>query len=87
MNDDAQMVDVAEAARLVACHPVTIRRAIARGELPALKIGSRYRVRLADLRPEILGTLPAERAPREPGGKLSRIAVGIARKGGHSGRA
>ncbi len=79
-----RLLSIQEAAELVACHPATLRRAIARGELAALKVGSRYRVRLADLQPEVLGSRPEARAPREPSGRLSRIAAEIARTGGRS---
>lgn len=82
-----QMVTVEEAARITSCHPVTIRRMIQRGELPALRVGRRYRVRLSDLEPEVLGSRPAAAARREPSGSLSRIAAEIARSGGRNARA
>ena len=39
------------AARLVHCHPATVRRAIERGDLEATRLGPRgaYRIRLDDL--------------------------------------
>ena len=80
MSED-RLLSIQDAAELVACHPATLRRAIARGELPALRIGSRYRVRLSDLQPEVLGAHPAAPAPRAPAGKLSRLAAEIARTG------
>lgn len=80
MSED-RLLSIQDAAELVACHPATLRRAIARGELPALRIGSRYRVRLSDLQPEVLGAHPAAPAPRAPAGKLSRLAAEIAQRG------
>ena len=87
MTTTEQMVTVEEAARITACHPVTIRRMIQRGELPALRVGRQYRVRLSDLQPEVLGSRPVAAAPREPAGRLSKIAAEIARTGGRNARA
>jgi excisionase family DNA binding protein len=38
-----------ELAALLRVHVLTIRRMIARGELPVLKVGRRYRIRGADI--------------------------------------
>jgi excisionase family DNA binding protein len=49
-NDDAmQSVSVSEAARRLDVHRTTIARLILRGELPAIRVGARDRVRVADL--------------------------------------
>lgn len=84
-SHDQQMVTVDEAARIIACHPVTLRRMIQRGDLPALRVGRQYRVRLSDLQPEVLGSPREASAPRQPAGKLSRIAAEIARTGARNG--
>ena len=46
---DALSLSLAEAARLVGCHPITLRRAIARGELSYLRLFGRIRVLPEDL--------------------------------------
>lgn len=43
------LVTVREAADRLAVHRVTVRRMILRGELQALRIGGRYRVRLPEV--------------------------------------
>jgi excisionase family DNA binding protein len=45
-------VSVTEAARILACHPVTVRRQIAAGEIPARRIGRNYRIPYESLAPE-----------------------------------
>lgn len=82
-----EMWTVKQAAQVMGCHEATIRRMIGRGQLPATKIGSTYRIRPSDLEPT---TVPApERkaaTPREPVGRFSRLVRGLAGTGGHSDR-
>lgn len=40
---------LAEAARLLSCHPETLRRAIKEGALQAAKLGREYRISRSDL--------------------------------------
>lgn len=42
---DDTALDVHEAAVLLRVHPMTIRRLIQRGQLPAAKVGARYRIK------------------------------------------
>lgn len=46
------LLSVAKAAEILAVHPATIRRMIARGELRAKRVGRVWRVDPADLKPE-----------------------------------
>lgn len=48
----AALISVTQAAQILAVHPATIRRMIARGELPAKRVGRVWRVDPADLQPE-----------------------------------
>jgi excisionase family DNA binding protein len=43
------MVGTSEAARRLGCSPDTVLRMAQRGELPAVKVGKRYKFRPADL--------------------------------------
>lgn len=45
----SELLTVAEVARECKVHPVTVRRLIARGSLPAVRIGRSVRVRREDL--------------------------------------
>jgi len=45
----SSILDVAEAADRLRVHPVTIRRLVQRGELPAARIGDMLRIREEDL--------------------------------------
>jgi excisionase family DNA binding protein len=45
----SSVLDVAEAADRLRVHPVTIRRLVQRGELPAARIGDMLRIREEDL--------------------------------------
>lgn len=60
--DERQLMHVKEAADAIDVSPTTIRRAIATGELRALRVGSngRYRIRPADLEAYLT---PAEPRP------------------------
>jgi len=44
-----RILDVAEAAEYLRIHPVTVRRLVQRGELPAAKVGDMLRIREEDL--------------------------------------
>jgi excisionase family DNA binding protein len=44
-----RIMDVAEAAEYLRIHPVTVRRLVQRGELPAAKVGDMLRIREEDL--------------------------------------
>jgi excisionase family DNA binding protein len=50
-SQDAGMttLSIAEAGRLIGVHRTTIARAVARGDLDAVRVGKRARVRLADI--------------------------------------
>jgi len=80
------MLTINEAAEVANCHPATIRRMIARGELPALKLGSRYRVRMDDLTPTVVNVPAASAQPRRKAGSFARLADEIVREGGRSAR-
>jgi excisionase family DNA binding protein len=49
VKPEAQMLDVAEAAKLLGLSPKSVIKAARAGELPARKIGSRYRFSRAAL--------------------------------------
>jgi excisionase family DNA binding protein len=55
-------LDLMEAARVVGCHPVTLRRAIARGELSYFRLFGRIRILSEDLDAFVARTY--QRAPR-----------------------
>ena len=46
---EKQVYTLKEAAELLTCHPETLRRAIKRGALKAVKIGRDYRISRAEL--------------------------------------
>lgn len=48
MGDD-EILTIEEAARLLKVHPVTVKRWLAQGELPAIRIGRVVRIRKQDL--------------------------------------
>lgn len=81
------MWTVKQAAEVMGCHAATIRRMIQRGELPATKIGSTYRIRPGDLEPTAMPkqerTAPT---PREPAGRFARLARELSGIGGRSDR-
>ena len=53
-----ELLTVAQAAEQLGCRPATVRRMIARGELPVMRINQRFqRVRAADLEGLILARL------------------------------
>lgn len=56
-------VSVPEAARLLVCHPVTIRRAISSGALPAIRVGRNWRIPFEAIRPD--SALVRERVEEE----------------------
>lgn len=82
------MWTVKQAAQVMGCHEATIRRMIQRGELPAVKVGSRYRVRPSDLEPSNFGAPPTtkQRVEREPVGRFARLVRELSGTGGHSDR-
>ena len=43
------LMTVAEAAGYLRCHPQTVRGYIKSGQLPAIKMGMTYRIKLADI--------------------------------------
>lgn len=45
-------VSVSEAARLLVCHPVTVRRAISSGDLPAIRVGRNWRIPFKAISPD-----------------------------------
>ena len=57
------LLTIDETAELLRVHPVTIRRMVRRGDIPALKIGKVYRIDATDLKPR-LAPKP-QRAPRK----------------------
>ena len=54
-----------EVGQILACHPSTVTRLIGAGELPAIRIGKRFRVWSGDL-------APARLAPLEKGERIAR---------------
>lgn len=84
----SEMWTVKQAADVMGCHEATIRRMIQRGDLPATRVGSRWRVRPSDLEPTTIEK--AESAPakkREPAGLFARLARELSGTGGRSDRA
>ena len=70
------LISVTQAANMSNVHPATIRRMIARGELPAVRIGRVWRVNPSDLQPErreVPGT-PTIKGARVVTGRLSQLA-------------
>lgn len=52
-DDKARLyVSVADAARILYCHPVTVRRQIAAGAIPAIRVGRTWRIPEEALSPE-----------------------------------
>lgn len=67
------MLTVDEAAERLRCHPATIRRMIARGELEHVKVGRVYRIPDDAIRTRRAPTpAPAERSIT---GKLARLVL------------
>lgn len=62
-----KMVSLADAADVVGVHPVTLRRLIHKGEIPATRIGRQWRVRLSDLEATYHGEPTTPSAPRSAG--------------------
>jgi len=56
--DGVEGLDVREAAFLLGCHPHTVRHAIARGDLPAARLGRRVLVPRAAVE-RLLAGVPA----------------------------
>ena len=81
------MWTVKQAAQVMGCHEATIRRMIGRGELPATKVGSTYRIRPSDLEPTSMPAPERKATSREPVGRFSRLVRGLAGTGGRSDRA
>ena len=82
------MLTVQEAAERVSCHPATIRRMIQRGQIPAVRVGSRWRVPSVSLEATYLvSSLPAPTASRAPQGHFARLARALPETGGRNGRA
>lgn len=79
------LVSVAKAAEILAVHPATIRRMIARGELSAKRVGRVWRVDPVDLEPEprtlsgsatSLGKVTATISPPSLSARLLRVRKG-----------
>ena len=85
MNDE--MLTVQQAAERASCHPATIRRMIQRGELPALRVGSRWRVPAASLEAGYLQASATPRPAPEPAGRCAQIARELAERGARSDQA
>jgi excisionase family DNA binding protein len=73
-----------EAAELVEAHVETIRRAVRRGDLPALKVGRELRIRTVDLeawlaRHEPAGKPERSRARPRPWARRTPMAEALAR--------
>lgn len=47
--DPNELLDLAAVAASAKCHPSTMRRRILSGEIPAVKVGGKYKIRRADL--------------------------------------
>ena len=45
-------LSVPETAKILRCHPVTVRRAIASGSLPAIRVGRAWRVPVDSVLPD-----------------------------------
>ena len=72
MTTKPEMLTVAEAAAYLRVHPVSLRRMIRRGDLPALRVGRVWRIAAADLQPTT-----APRAPKpEPVGFMKYVHLG-----------
>jgi excisionase family DNA binding protein len=72
---DVLSLSLVEAARIVGCHPITLRRAIARGELSYLRLFGRIRVLPEDLQAFVARTYhptPGEDPRREAFAALGR---------------
>jgi excisionase family DNA binding protein len=69
-----KMVSVGEAAEVVGVHPKTLGRLIRNGEVPAVRVGRQWRIRLSDLEPGYQAPRKAA-AKREPTGTFTRIAA------------
>jgi excisionase family DNA binding protein len=75
-----QFLTVAQAAERLQVHPETVRRMIRRGDLPFVKVGTRYRIDPADL-----ATQRNEKIVRaKPETPLSRFATPEWRNAGRS---
>jgi len=65
------LLTVDEAAEQLRVHPETIRRAIRRGDLPAVRVGSVYRVDGSAIQP--VRAAKPERAPRHDASPLAEF--------------
>lgn len=63
LRPDPLYVSVPEAARLLVCHPVTVRRAISSGALPAIRVGRNWRIPFEAIHPD--SALANERVEEE----------------------
>lgn len=84
MTHALTLISVAQAAQILAVHPATIRRMIARGELPAKRVGRVWRVNPRDLEPDArpmpgTPTVPAKVAATSRFAGIVRLP--LARKG------
>ena len=59
-----QLVTVDDAARMLSCKPAAIRKWLAQGRLPRVKVGRLTRVRAADVADVVAHGLPERRAVR-----------------------
>jgi excisionase family DNA binding protein len=76
-----KMVSVEEAAEVLGLHPATVQRAIKRGELPATRVGRKWRIRPSDLEPRYHAEVSAPAAPTTKKGRFARLADEIAGTG------
>lgn len=81
----SEMWTVKQAAQVMGCHEATIRRMIARGDLPATRAGSRWRIRPSDLEPTTVDPVEREPKQREARGYFSRLVRELSGKGADSG--
>lgn len=70
------LISVTKAAEILAVHPATIRRMIARGELPAKRVGRVWRVNPTDLTTEQRELQGTKTSPaRAISGPLARLVL------------
>ena len=77
-----KMVSVEEAAEVLGLHPATVQRAIKRGDLPATRIGRKWRIRPSDLEPRYHAEATAGASPKTTTkGRFARLVDEIAGTG------
>jgi excisionase family DNA binding protein len=63
---DSKALTLIEAAALARVHPVSLRRAIRRGELRHFRVLNRIRIHREELERFLFGAYPQERRERKP---------------------